>query len=313
MVERVIGPTSHVFYSQRLKLHYVDWGNAGAPPMVLIHGGPRPLPQLGLGGAGIARAIPHHRPRPARATAIREWSRGGQYAMIDYVLDVAQLLEHLHLFPITLIGHSLGGGIACQYSGIYPDRVKQLVSIEGLGPPPEHIRHGPAHQRMHDWIAQMQAFAGRHVRRYASLDEAVQRMQEANKHLSAEQAYHLTLHGTYRNEDGTYTWKFDNYVRSQSPYSFNLEEAKGIWSRVTCPTLLLRGLESWASDPILDGRAQAFPQRPLRGHCAGRPLGASRSTGQVSGGCRGLSAGETPEPRRRQPRIKEGCHGPAAN
>ena len=257
MVERVIGPTSHVFYSQRLKLHYVDWGNAGAPPLVLIHGG-RDHCRNWDWVAQELREQYHIIAPDLRGHGDSEWSRGGQYALIDYVLDVAQLLEHLQMFPITLIGHSLGGGIACQYSGIYPDRVKELVSIEGLGPPPEHIRHGPAHRRMHDWIAQMQAFAGRRARRYSSLNEAVQRMQEANKHLSAEQARHLTLHGTYRNEDGTYTWKFDNYVRSQSPYAFNLDEAKGIWSRVTCPTLLLRGLESWASDPMLDGRAQAF-------------------------------------------------------
>src|SRR5207247_451921 len=29
---QVLGPTSHYFYSQRLKLHYVDWGNADEPP-----------------------------------------------------------------------------------------------------------------------------------------------------------------------------------------------------------------------------------------------------------------------------------------
>jgi pimeloyl-ACP methyl ester carboxylesterase len=70
----------------------------------------------------------------------------------------------------------------------------------------------------------------------------------------------LTLHGTYRNEDGTYTWKFDNYVRSQSPYEFNVDEARSIWHRITCPTLLLRGTESWATDPMDDGRASAFQQ-----------------------------------------------------
>jgi len=187
-----------------------------------------------------------------------EWARGGQYAMIDYVLDVAQLLEQLQMFPITIIGHSLGGAIACQYSGVYPERVKQLVAIEGLGPPPGHTRRGPAPARMRAWIAQMRAFAGRHAHRYASLEEAVQRMQEANKHLTAAQAYHLTVHGIYRNEDGTYTWKFDNYVRSQSPYEFNVEEARSFWQQITCPTLLLRGTESWATDPLLDGRASAF-------------------------------------------------------
>ncbi|MDB5438023.1 MAG: alpha/beta hydrolase, partial [Caulobacteraceae bacterium] len=33
------GLTSHTFMSQRLRLHYVDWGNADAPPMILLHGG----------------------------------------------------------------------------------------------------------------------------------------------------------------------------------------------------------------------------------------------------------------------------------
>ena len=33
------GPTSRVYFSQRLRLHYVDWGNPGAPPLILLHGG----------------------------------------------------------------------------------------------------------------------------------------------------------------------------------------------------------------------------------------------------------------------------------
>lgn len=259
MVDRVVGPTSHYYYSQRLKLHYVDWGNTEAPPLLLIHGGRDHARNWDW--VALALRDSYHIMAPdLRGHGDSEWARGGQYAMIDYVLDVAQLLEQLQHFPITIIGHSLGGAIACQYSGVYPERTKQLVAIEGLGPPQGHLRRGPAYERMREWITQMRSYAGRHARRYASLDEAVQRMQEANKRLTAEQAYHLTLHGTYLNEDGTYTWKFDNYVRSQSPYEFNVEEARSIWQRITCPTLLLRGTESWATDPMHDGRASAFQQ-----------------------------------------------------
>ena len=39
MADSIIGPTSHYFYSQRLKLHYVDWGNPDKPLLVLVHGG----------------------------------------------------------------------------------------------------------------------------------------------------------------------------------------------------------------------------------------------------------------------------------
>ncbi len=257
MAGQVVGPTSHYYYSQRLKLHYVDWGNQAKPPLLLIHGG-RDHARNWDWAAQQLREEYHILAPDLRGHGDSEWAHGSQYALIDYVLDIAQLLDQLQLFPMTIIGHSLGGAISCQYSGIYPERVKQVIAIEGLGPPPEDMRRRPAYHRMQTWIEQMQAFAGRHSRRYPSLDAAVRRMQEANKHLSAEQAYHLTLHGTYRNEDSTYTWKFDNYVRAHSPYEFNMDEARRIWGRITCPTLLLRGTESWATDPVQDGRASAF-------------------------------------------------------
>jgi pimeloyl-ACP methyl ester carboxylesterase len=31
--------TSRVYVSQGLRLHYVDWGNPEAPPLILLHGG----------------------------------------------------------------------------------------------------------------------------------------------------------------------------------------------------------------------------------------------------------------------------------
>jgi len=73
-----------------------------------------------------------------------------------------------------------------------------------------------------------------------------------------ELARHLTIHGVIRHEDGTYAWKFDNFVRAVSPYLFNLDEAREIWSHISCPVLLIRGRESWAPDPEVDGRARAF-------------------------------------------------------
>ena len=257
--QHIIGPTSHYFYSQRLKLHYVDWGNPDKPLAVLVHGGR----DHARNWDWVAQALrnDYHLVAPdLRGHGDSEWARGSEYAMVEYVVDLAQLIAQLNTFPILLIGHSLGGGIVLQYAGVYPDKINKVVAIEGLGPPPDMIQQQPkhAHERMQLWISQMRDLAGRQARRYKTLDEAVKRMQETNPRLSAEQAYHLTVHGTNRNEDGTYTWKFDNYVRAQSPYRFNVDDAWQIWGRITCPTLLFRGAESWASDPIQDGRAKAF-------------------------------------------------------
>jgi pimeloyl-ACP methyl ester carboxylesterase len=83
-------------------------------------------------------------------------------------------------------------------------------------------------------------------------------MQTENPHLSEEWARQLTVHGVNQNEDGSYSWKFDNYTRAHSPYSFNLREAHALWRRITCPTLLIRGTEGFAGDYEEDGRAAVF-------------------------------------------------------
>lgn len=252
-----MAPTSHYYYSQRLKLHYVDWGNPEAPPLLLVHGGRDHCRNWDWVAERLCGEY-HIIAPDLRGHGDSQWAVGGGYAMVDYTLDIAQLLDQLELFPITIIGHSLGGAISLQYTGVYPDRVKKVVAIEGLGPPPHLIREIPAHERMDRWIVEMQALARRHPRRYEKLDEAVARMRDANPHLTPEMAHHLTVHGCYRDEDGTFLWKFDNYVRATTPYMFNMGDARELWGRITCPVLLLRGTESWAQDPVVDGRAAAF-------------------------------------------------------
>jgi pimeloyl-ACP methyl ester carboxylesterase len=83
-------------------------------------------------------------------------------------------------------------------------------------------------------------------------------MQEANRHLSPEQARHLTQYGVNQNEDGTYSWKFDNYTRANSPYGMPQAEIEQLWTRISCPTLLVYGKESWAVNPETDGRLRHF-------------------------------------------------------
>ena len=63
MIADIIGPTSHYFYSQRLKLHYVDWGNADKPLAILVHGGRDHCRNWDWVALESARAFPY-RSRP---------------------------------------------------------------------------------------------------------------------------------------------------------------------------------------------------------------------------------------------------------
>jgi pimeloyl-ACP methyl ester carboxylesterase len=258
MTPPLIGPTSHIYYSQRLRLHYVDWGNEGAPPLLLVHGN-RDHCRNWDWIAEALRADYHVIAPDLRGHGDSQWVLGGTYPLVDYVYDIAQLIHQKKLAPLTIIGHSLGGHIAMQYSAIYPESVKKLVSIEGFGPPPAWIAarsKRTAAQRMQEWIAQLRDLAGREPRKYPNIEEAVARMRGANPFLNDAQARHLTSHGVNQNEDGTYSWKFDNYVRAHSPYVFNETELAELWRNIACPTLLIRGTESWAGDPERDGRSR---------------------------------------------------------
>jgi pimeloyl-ACP methyl ester carboxylesterase len=254
------GPTSHIYFSQRLRLHYVDWGNPTAPPLLLVHGGRDHCRNWDW----VAEALrdEYHIIAPdLRGHGDSQWMLGGNYNQLDYVYDLAQLLHQTKMTPVTIIGHSLGGSLSLMYTGLYPENVTKLVAIEGMGPPPEMIRQfgtQPMHERLRAWVDNTRKTSGRIPRRYATLEEAFQRMKDENPHLSADQARHLTVHGVNQNEDGTYTWKFDNYVRNFSPLGMAFEMTHELHGRITCPTLLIRGSESWASDPVKDGRAKHF-------------------------------------------------------
>ena len=254
------GPTSHNYFSQRLRLHYVDWGNEEAPPMLLVHGG-RDHCRNWDWVAQAFRGEYHIIAPDLRGHGDSQWLLGGSYDQVDYVYDVAQLLHQRQHTPVTIIGHSLGGAISLLYSGLYPETVTKLVSIEGMGPPPafleERMRKSPA-ERLRIWIEELRHIAGRIPRRYKSLEDAYERMQTENPHLTETQARHLTIHGSNQNEDGTYSWKFDNYIRAFPPIGLPQEEANELYGRISCPTLLFHGKESWASNPLEDGRTQCF-------------------------------------------------------
>ena len=254
------GPTSQSFISQRLRLNYVDWGNPDAPPLVLVHGGRDHCRNWDWVAEDLRRDY-HVIAPDLRGHGDSAWSTSGDYSLGAFVYDLAQLIHQQHLAPCRIVAHSLGGSISLRYAGVFPENVLKLVAIEGLGPSPtqmaQRAARGPV-ERMRDWVADTRKLAGRVPRRYATLEDAFHRMQTENQHLTEEQARYLTLHGAMQNEDGSYSWKFDNYVRSFTPADFTQDEMQELWANIACPILFVNGKESWASNPERDGRMGYF-------------------------------------------------------
>ena len=59
----------------------------------------------------------------------------GDYSLGAHAATLRDLLDRLGIDRVTLVGHSLGGGIAMQFCYLFPDRVERLVLVSsgGLG------------------------------------------------------------------------------------------------------------------------------------------------------------------------------------
>lgn len=254
------GPTSHRFVSQRLRLHYVDWGNEEKPPLLLIHGGRDHCRSWDWVAQELRNdwrviAMDH------RGHGDSDWVSDGNYSIMDNVYDVAQLIHQLDLAPVTIISHSMGAAVCTRLAGIYPEMVKKLVAIEGVGPPREYhdyVAKTTFIERVRNHHAEKRKASGRIPKRYATLEEAFSRMKAENSYLTDEQALHLTRHGVNRNEDGTFTWKFDPHLNFWPPYELPEADAHAIWNAITAPTLLLNGADSWAENPVETGTIRHF-------------------------------------------------------
>ena len=257
---QISGPTSHSFISQRLRLHYLDWGNPEAPPLILQHGGRDHARSWDWVAAELCRDW-HVICPDLRGHGDSAWSPDGDYTPQAFAYDFAQLVHTLGYDQVTIIGHSLGGNITTMFTGLYPDKVRRLANIEGLGPTPALLDQRDAQpypDRMREWIDKKRQAAGRLPRRYPTIEAAYARMKEENSFLTDAVARHLTIHAVSRNEDGSWSWKFDNYLNVWPPVDLPREVTHQLWAAITCPMLMFYGTESFATNPEKDGRIGYF-------------------------------------------------------
>eukprot|EP01036_Dinobryon_divergens_P046795 gene46795-62606_t len=99
----------------------------------------------------------------------------------DYLADLDFLLDHyVPDQAVNLVGHSMGGGVAMQYAGVRPERVRRLVNLEGFGMKSTTPDQAPA--RYAKWMDEL--LEPQEMRGYADLGEVAKRLQKTNPRLS---------------------------------------------------------------------------------------------------------------------------------
>lgn len=167
---------------------------------------------------------------------------GGYYHFLDYVADLAELVEALVPGPLQLVGHSMGGTACLLYAGSFPERPQRLVLMEGLGPPAAPNPEPAA--RIHGWIETAQSARARREtpKVLANLDDAVQRLQrvhaELGEALGRELAGYLTRPAGSEDSEAR-VWGHDPLHLTRGPYPFNQELFLRVAAAIRCPTLIM--------------------------------------------------------------------------
>jgi esterase len=207
-----------------LRLHYLDWGNAGKPPLVMLHGIGRD-----------AHSFDHIAPRfsgdyhviavDLRGHGDSAWHPDGAYLVEDLVKDLEGLVDERGLRGLVLLGNSTGGRVVQVYAGLHPDRVRALV-VEDVGP-----------ERPADIAAGFARRVQQEANGWSSEDELVAQLRAQDSKTSEELLRAHARSATKRRDDGRLVWKRDpNLVKGFVPTE--------LWQyvrRITSPTLYVLG------------------------------------------------------------------------
>ena len=240
-------PRDRVINANRLNLHLLEWGDAGEA-VLLLHGFLEHARVWDWVAPRLADAGYHVFALDWRGHGDSEWiGAGGYYHFIDYVADLSALVRALG-GRVALVAHSMGGGAAVLYAGTEPERVRALVSIEGLGVPDTAPSTVP--DRVVSWLRDLERVAQRR-RGTITLDAAVARLRERFPLFPEAVARHLAETGT-REVDGGRVWKFDPLHQTRGPQPTYVVQAREFWKRVSCPVLYIEGAESVLRLPPAD-------------------------------------------------------------
>jgi pimeloyl-ACP methyl ester carboxylesterase len=223
-------------------MHLTRWGpepSGSLSPIFLLHG----WFDTGESFQFMVDALQRDWPLVAldwRGFGRSEWPQQG-YWFPDYFGDLDGLLDVLSpRVPVHLIGHSMGGNIACSYAGIRPARVRSVINLEGFGLPRTSPANAPAGLRK--WLDELKSPVRR--REYASFEELADVIRFRYPRFSNAQAAFVAASWGKPTADGRVQLAADPRHHWVNPILYKREDTEACWRELRAPLLMLLGEES---------------------------------------------------------------------
>jgi len=227
-------PAAHHVILRGMRFHYLDWGTAGLPPVLFLHGGGLNVHTWDLVCAAL-KIERHCLALDQRGHGDSEWSPEMDYATESHAADLDAFVDHLGLDRFVLVGMSLGGANGLAWAGAHSQRLAALVLVD-VGP--ETRQAG---------VRKIAAFTSE-ATPLDSVEDFVTRALAFNPRRNATLLRRSLLHNLRRMPDGKWMWKYDQRHRGRGVDPAAVERRRRLlWSaaaQVACPTLVVRGGES---------------------------------------------------------------------
>lgn len=167
----------------------------------------------------------------------------GQYFhMTDVVIDLFRFADLMGWKTFALLGHSLGACIASLMAGTFPDRIKGVALIDGLGPLTGQAEDSP--KQLKKAINGYGRLASKKLRTFSSIAEATQARMHGITELNEASAAILLKRGLKKTDLG-WQWSTDPRLLLPTPAVMTEDQALYFLSEITAPTCLIRPKEGY--------------------------------------------------------------------
>ncbi|HEX3409440.1 MAG TPA: alpha/beta hydrolase [Candidatus Binataceae bacterium] len=228
-------------------LNCVDYGGAGRPPLLFIHGGAAHARWWDFVAPPLL-ATHHVLALDQRGHGDSEWTQEWGYGTRHYVADLFAIISGWDLGAPILVGHSMGGHNVMCYAGLHSETLRAMVAIDS---PPSYPDSA---------VALLRDLADRPARRFNSRAEAIEgfRTIPADNIASREVLHHVAEHSFRQAEDGQWEYKSDRRTMIREP----MKAWDGL-ARLQCPALFLKAEHSVLKDGLAERMVAAMPQGRL--------------------------------------------------
>jgi pimeloyl-ACP methyl ester carboxylesterase len=218
---------------RQLRFHFLEWGAADAPPIVLLHGGHQSAHSWDLVSLHLARRY-RVLALDQRGHGDSEWARDVAYSNHAMSLDAEAFIAALGLRQPMLMGHSMGGRNAMLLTRRNPSLLRALAIVD-VGP------------EVSDRGRQVIAGFVRDNEEFDDLEHFVRNVQQYDPYRSREHIERTVKYNMLQRADGKFVSKCDSnprrlgVVRGAGPLeNITLDDARAF----DLPVLLVRGADS---------------------------------------------------------------------